>query len=185
MLYAKLVARISEDTRTSKVRGSGGSFDQNSTIFRVPESVELDGLGELKWLKIPEGDAQGTYPVMDVVGHDVLLDRPFMSCGEDVRWELLSDGVSEEDVRKVLYHFPDVIMECEEGEQVKTYLGVIKMVRRKRKRVKDPQGRWTFSPERLQARLRPGKRLQKLLEDGPSGPTDPGPPGPEDGPERP
>ena len=85
-------------------------------------------------------------------------------------------GVSEEDVRKVLQAFPDVIMECEEGEQVKTYLGVFRIVRRKKKRVKDPQGRWTFSPERLHARIRPGKRLQREVpeeeaSEAPSGPS--------------
>jgi len=80
-------------------------------------------------------------------------------------------GVPENEVRGVLAAFPDVIMECEEGEQVKTYLGVFRIVRRHRKRVKDPQGRWTYSKERLHARIRPGKRLQKDLEAEPEGPN--------------
>lgn len=84
-------------------------------------------------------------------------------------------GVSAEDVRAVLYAFPDVVMECDEDEQVKTYLGIFRVVRRKRKRVRLPSGKWTYAPERLHARLRPGKRLQRLLEpETASGlPTDP------------
>lgn len=80
-------------------------------------------------------------------------------------------GISEDDVRQVLQALPDVIMECAEGEHVKTHLGVFRIVRRKRKRVKDPQGRWTHSPERLEARVRPGKRLQQVLD--PDAPSEP------------
>lgn len=79
-------------------------------------------------------------------------------------------GVNPEEVRAVLYAFPDVIMECEEDEQVKTYLGIFRVVRRKRKRVRLPSGEWTFARERLHARLRPGKRLQRDLEDDASEP---------------
>jgi len=76
-------------------------------------------------------------------------------------------GVPEEEVRRVLSAFPDVIMEGEEGEQTKTPLGTFRLVRRKRKRVKDPQGRWTCSKERLDARIRPGKRLQRGPDEEP------------------
>lgn len=195
MLYAKLVARISEVSRTLVSRGKSGRFDQNSTVFSagvdVRESRDFQrppGPGasssrppsrgkrarpRLGWLRICDGPSRGTYQIVGVQGHDVHVAEPFPTTGQDVEWELYDVGVSEEDVRKVLLHFPDVLMELEEGEQVKTYLGVVKIVRRKRKRVKDPQGRWTHSPERLQARLRPGKRLQRLLEEDPSGrPTD-------------
>lgn len=167
MLYAKLVARISEISRTLLAEGRNGAILQNSTVLVLPEP--LQDAQNVCWLRIPEGDTRGLYSVESVSGREVVVDRPFMFSGTEVPWELFDRGVTEEDVRKVLLHFPDVLMECEEGEQVKTYLGVIKMVRRKRKRVKDPQGRWTYSPERLQARLRPGKRLQRLLEDPPSG----------------
>lgn len=77
-------------------------------------------------------------------------------------------GVSAEDVRAVLYALPSVVMECEENEQVKTYLGIFRIVRRPRKRVRLPTGEWTHAPERLHARLRPGKRLQRKLEEDPS-----------------
>ena len=79
--------------------------------------------------------------------------------------------VSEDSVRRVLQALPDVIMECVEDEHVKTPLGVFRVVRRKRKRVKDPQGRWTFSPERLEARVRPGKRMQKVTDPDASEPS--------------
>lgn len=70
-------------------------------------------------------------------------------------------GVAPEEVRAVLRAFPDVIMECFEGEQVKTHLGIFRIVRRKEKRVRLPTGEWTTAEERVQARLRPGKRLQR------------------------
>lgn len=162
MLYAKLVARISEASRTLVARGKTGRFAQNSTVFAAEVDVRESCAG---WLKICGGDAGGTYQVVRAQGSEVHVANPFPAAGRDVEWELYDAGVSEEDVRKVLFHFPDILMELEEGEQVKTYLGVVKLVRRKRKRVKDPQGRWTFSPERLQARLRPGKRLQRPVED--------------------
>lgn len=73
-------------------------------------------------------------------------------------------GLQEEDVRKVLTAFPEVVMECEEGEQVKTPLGAFKIIRRKRKKVRAPSGEWSFAPERLQARMRPGINLQLDLE---------------------
>jgi len=189
MLYAKLVARISEVSRTLVSRGKSGRFDQNSTVFsagvdvRKSQNVQTRQLPKsgasssrppvrakgarprLGWLKVCDGPSRGTYQIVRVQGHEVHVSEPFPTSARDVEWELYDVGVSEDDVRKVLLHFPDVLMELEENEQVKTYLGVIKLVRRKRKRVKDPQGRWTHSPERLQARLRPGKRLQRLLED--------------------
>jgi nucleoid DNA-binding protein len=78
-------------------------------------------------------------------------------------------GLSEEDVRKVLSSLPDVVMECAEGEQVKTPLGAFKIIRRRRKRVRAPSGDWVFAPERLQARVRPGKKLQRDVEPSANG----------------
>jgi len=173
MLYAKLVARIAEVSRTLVTRGRGGKFDQSSTIFVAEIDVREVFDTQIGWLKITEGDARGTYQVVRISGSEIHVADSFPVSDSDVAWELYDPGVDEESVRRVLRFLPDVLMECEEGEQVKTYLGVIKMVRRKRKRVKDPQGRWTFSPERLQARLRPGKRLQKLLDGDASGPGAP------------
>jgi nucleoid DNA-binding protein len=78
-------------------------------------------------------------------------------------------GLSDADVRKVLSALPDVVMECQEGEQVRTPLGAFKVVRRKLKRVRSPGGTWAHAPERLQARIRPGKKLQR--EDASGCPT--------------
>lgn len=78
-------------------------------------------------------------------------------------------GLSEEDVRKVLSSLPDVVMECAEGEQVQTPLGAFKIVRRRRKRIRGLDGSWVYAPERLQARIRPGKKLQREVEPEASG----------------
>ena len=112
MLYAKLVARIAEATRTLVERGGQGGFEQNSRKFLVggqhPASVK-PGF----FLKILEGDAAGMYEVKNV-GEDYLgVENRFRFDGESLPWELYDAGVSEEDVRKVLFKFPDVIMECE------------------------------------------------------------------------
>lgn len=74
-------------------------------------------------------------------------------------------GVSDADVRKVLGALPDVVMTCEEGEQVRTPLGAFRIVRRRLKRVRSPGGDWAHAPERLQARIRPGKRLQREVSE--------------------
>ena len=79
-------------------------------------------------------------------------------------------GVDEEDVRKVLGSFPNVLMECEEGEQSRTPLGVFTIMLRKEKKVRTPDGVWSAAPERIQAKLKPGKRLQRLV-DGSSEPS--------------
>lgn len=181
MLYAKLVAKLSEITRTLVTQGRRGACEQNSTIFVADTDVHEARNLQTGWLKI-SGIAGGTYEVLRIVGCEIHVSEPFPTSECNIVWELFDRGVPEGDVRAVLRSFPDVLMECEEGEQVKTYLGVVKIVRRKRKRVKDPQGRWTYSPERLQARLRPGKRLQRLLEgEDASGPSTPSQEPPEDG----
>jgi nucleoid DNA-binding protein len=70
-------------------------------------------------------------------------------------------GCSDVDIRKVLSALPEAVMECSEGEQVRTPLGTFKIVRRRFKRVRSPTGEWTSAPERVQARIRPGRRLQR------------------------
>lgn len=74
-------------------------------------------------------------------------------------------GVDEEDVRRVLRTFPNVLMEGEEGEQSRTPLGVFTIVRRREKKVCTPDGIWSAAPERIQAKLKPGKRLQRLVDE--------------------
>lgn len=167
MHYAQLVARLSEVTRALVECGDQGEFDTNSLRFRLGAKVPPE-IRENCFLRILTGNAEGTYRITSVGDDDVGVEKRWRFDATGVAWELYDAGVSEDDVRNVLLKFPDVIMECEEGEQVKTYLGVFRIVRRKRKRVKDPQGRWTFSKERLYARIRPGKKLQRDLEDEPS-----------------
>jgi nucleoid DNA-binding protein len=171
MRYRELVARISEVTRTLIDRGSRGEFEPDSTKFRtrtaLPDSVK-SGLV----LEIQDGNGAGHYTISEVnheAGLLTLEGDNFTLEDNSVAWVIYEPGVSDSDVRKVLRMFPEVIMECAEGEQVRTYLGTFRLTRRKRKRVKDPQGRWTHSEERIEARIRPGKRLQRDVDDASSG----------------
>lgn len=171
MRYQELVARISEVTRTCVDRGNGGEFEEDSSKFRtgsaLPDSVK-SGL----MLEIEDGDAAGHYEIVAVnleAGVLTLDCDDFTIANTRLRWVIYEPGISKKDVRKVLRAFPNVIMECDEGEQVRTYLGTFRITRRKRKRVKDPQGRWTYSEPRVVARIRPGKRLQRDVDDKPSG----------------
>lgn len=179
MLYGDLVARISEVTRALVDRGNMGEHLAGSDQFRarqvMPEEVRPGCLLRLGGENSPE-----TYKILEVdrfVGR-LTLDREFKFPRQNLSWEVFTPGVSESDVRAVLQAFPDVIMECEEGEYVKTYLGTFRLTRRKKKRVKDPQGRWTFSEEKIVARIRPGKRLQRDVN-GPSEDPDTSPDDPE------
>jgi nucleoid DNA-binding protein len=165
MLYQELVARIAEVTRTQIECGDHGEVGETSFEFRCRKVLSEATQPELV-LHLDEKD----YKII-AVDHDagtVTLETPLELVGPSA-WEIYNPSVSEEAVRRVLLAFPDIVMECEEGEQVKTYLGTFRMKRRKRKRVKDPQGRWTYSEEKLVARIRPGKRLQKSVEGAPSG----------------
>lgn len=172
MKYRELVARIAEVTRTLVAVGGNGEFDPDSCKFRtpgsLPESVKSGFL-----LRIKDGPMTGLYTITDAtpaLGTIRLATDAFMAQTGPMGWEIYDPGVSEEDVRRVLTAFPDVIMECKEGDYVRTTLGMFRLTRRKRKRVKDPQGKWTFSEEKIVARIRPGKRLQREIS-GPSGPS--------------
>lgn len=172
MKYREFVARIAKTTRSLIKKGEHGEFDPNTSEFRTQEAFSPDiQVGHL--LVLP--NTEETYKIK-AVHHDrgsFVVDRLFNARRRLVSWEIYTPGVSEEDVRKVLLAFPDVIMECEEGEQVRTYLGTFRMTRRKRKRVKDPKGNWTFSEEKFVARIRPGKRLQREIPKASSGPSSP------------
>lgn len=164
MRYRELVARITEVTRTLVSHGGYGKFEQDFTFNTgAPFPANLpDGLT----LEIAEGAAKGEYPVSEVDPERntlVLAQGPSIQ-GAHLKWKLYSPGVPEKDIRRVLLAFPQVIMECKEGEQVRTDLGTFRMTRRKRRRVKI-QGRWGISEERLIARIRPGKRLQREVEE--------------------
>jgi nucleoid DNA-binding protein len=77
-------------------------------------------------------------------------------------------GIDEEDVRKVLGIFPEIVMEGDEGEQTRTPLGVFTIVRRRQKAVRTPDGVWSSAPERIHAKLKPGKKLQRDLNESSS-----------------
>jgi len=165
MKYAELLARVSEATRTLVLSGDGGQLLAVSTVMTVETEIADDHQAPARWLRIPAGEARGLYEIARIEGREIHLHGdPQPVTLHDVPWELYT-GVTADEARDVLHHLPDVIMECEEGEQIKTRLGVFRIVRRKRKRVRDPQGRWTFSHERLQASIRPGKHLQRELDE--------------------
>jgi len=171
MRYRELVARIAEVTRTLVDHGTEGEFEPDSTKFRTGSALRPTVKSGL-FLEILEGSAAGHYLIDESnfeAGHLTLEGGEFSTRESGVGWVIYEPGVPEKDVRKVLRMFPEVIMECEEGEQLRTYLGTFRVTRRKRKRVRDPQGRWTYSEERIFARIRPGKRLQRDVENVPSG----------------
>ena len=101
---------------------------------------------------------------------EIEIDHVFEVRGRGVEWEIYDEGVDGAAVKRVLHVFPDAVMECEEGGQVRTPFGVFRIVRRRRKRVRCPSGLWTHAAERIQARIRPGKRLQRQVPEGPSEP---------------
>ena len=172
MKYADLVTWVSGVTRVLVLQGESGRFTEESPVFAIEAVFHEHHQGGARWLVVPEGPAAGTYEVSHICGSEVHLKEPFLQDLSDVPWEL-HDGITEDDVRQVLHLLPDGIMRCAEDEQVKTPMGVFRIVRRKRKRVKDPTGQWTHSPERLQARIRPGKRLQRLADASESSSRDP------------
>jgi hypothetical protein len=111
----------------------------------------------------------GSYSVVGFThAGGIEVDHVFGQAGRDVKWQLYDEGVSDATVRRVLNVLPDAVMECKENDQVRTPLGVFKIVRRRRKRVRCPSGSWSHAPERIQARIRPGKRLQRQVEDSAS-----------------
>lgn len=173
MLYRELVARISEVTRTLIDRGDGGECELGSTKFHTGTLLK-DPVKSGLILAILEGSAAGHYVIAEVhpeIGVLILEGNDFRTSARYVTWTIYEPGVSPEGVLKVLRMLPQVIMECDEGEQVRTDLGTFRLTRRKRKRVRDPQGRWTYSEERIVARIRPGKRLQREIEKESSEPS--------------
>lgn len=71
-------------------------------------------------------------------------------------------GVSQEAVRDVLYVLPDVLIELDDGEEVRTHLGVFRMTRRKARTVTLPDRKRTAQvPEAQIVKLRSGTRLYR------------------------
>jgi hypothetical protein len=163
MKYADLLADLARRTRTVVQTGQDGVISVGSPIFRVPPTVAVAAEPSY-WLRITSGDVQGIYPVAFAVQNEVRCAAPFYQDAQGLSWEILERGIPASDIKRLLDALPDAIMAMEVDDQVRTPLGTFKKVRKSRKRVKDPQGNWTHSPERIQARIRPGKRLQQELE---------------------
>jgi len=78
--------------------------------------------------------------------------------------EYMSDATEfpEEVIRTVMEAAPDVLLYLQEGENVRTPMGVFTMRRRKEKNAKHPRSKkWITIPEKLHVQLRSGKRLTK------------------------
>jgi len=73
-------------------------------------------------------------------------------------------GCSPETAKDVLFALPDALLTMEEGDSVRTQLGVVRMARRKGRTVMVPGTDQTAEvTEHLEVRLRPGVRLKKDL----------------------
>ena len=74
----------------------------------------------------------------------------------------MAAGCSPETARNVLFALPDALLQMEEGDSVRTQLGVMRMARRKGRTVRVPGSDKTAEvSEHLEVRLRPGVRLKK------------------------
>jgi nucleoid DNA-binding protein len=74
----------------------------------------------------------------------------------------LAAGCSPETARDVMFALPDALLTMEEGDSVRTQLGVLRMARRKGRTVKVPGTDKTAEVlEHLEVRMRPGVRLKK------------------------
>ena len=164
MRYAELIADLAQRTRTVIQSGTEGSVSIGSHIFRVPTTTTVAAEPNY-FLRIPKGDLAGTYEITFALQNEIRCETPFYQDASGIEWEILEKGISEGDIKRLLNHLPDAIMAMEIDERVRTPLGTFTKERKARKRVRDPQGNWTFSPERIQARIRPGKRLQQKLEE--------------------
>jgi nucleoid DNA-binding protein len=74
-------------------------------------------------------------------------------------------GLHTEVVRKVLFHLPDVLIQMEVGDDVRTPLGVFRMAASKARDITLPDQKNTATvPAKIVVKLRAGSRL-KLEED--------------------
>ena len=70
-------------------------------------------------------------------------------------------GQSTESVREVLTHLPDVLVQLDIGEDVRTPLGVFRKVQTRRRSIMLPDGETKATvPGRVTIKLRPGVRLK-------------------------
>lgn len=69
-------------------------------------------------------------------------------------------GLQGEDVRKVLFHLPDALLQMPTGESVRTPLGVFRKDRTKARPIRLPDGEAAVVPNKVAVRLRSGTRLK-------------------------
>ena len=72
-------------------------------------------------------------------------------------------GLSEGQIRLVLEELPSVLVQCPEGDQTRTPLGVFKAIVRQEKKVRLPDGTWVTAKLQKQIKLKPGLRLREDL----------------------
>ena len=70
-------------------------------------------------------------------------------------------GLTNDRVRAAINHLPDALLKLEEGDKVRTPLGVFIMMKTKERRVTMPDKETTATvPSRRVVKLRPGMRLR-------------------------
>lgn len=67
-------------------------------------------------------------------------------------------------VRAVLDKMPNVLMEMEIGEKVRTPLGTFFCEERPPKKVQLPNGKWSQAKKLQRVRIRPNSRMQKEIK---------------------
>ncbi len=72
--------------------------------------------------------------------------------------------LDKEVIRSVLDKMPDVLMEMEIGEKVRTPLGTFFCEERPPKRVQLPNGEWSQAKKLRRVRIRPNSRMQKEIK---------------------
>lgn len=69
-------------------------------------------------------------------------------------------GLNGEDVRKVLFHLPDALLQMPTGDNVRTPLGVFRKMRTKARPIRLPDGEAAEVPNKVAVKLRSGTRLK-------------------------
>lgn len=72
--------------------------------------------------------------------------------------------LDKEVVRAVLDKMPNVLMEMEIGEKVRTPLGTFFCEERPPKKVQLPNGKWSQAKKLQRVRIRPNSRMQKEIK---------------------
>ena len=104
-----------------------------------------------------------------------------MSYDDLIKVLVKQTGYTETVIKNILLMVPHALVRLEQGEKVRTPLGVFGMTYRKERPIKRPDGEPALVEEKLVVRLKPGVRLQRdphLPQDPLTGPP-PSPASPE------